>query len=579
MSLGHSPIGSAPLAGSLPASGGGHSFSLSPASAIPVAGTLSITATGSGTTWGGANPFTIISGPASGISNYANGSATSATFDLTITGAAGTVVISDDGGTTTRNFSVAATVPGAPTIGVATPGNAQASVAFSAPASDGGSAITGYTVTSTPGGLTASGAGSPLVVTGLTNGTAYTFTVHATNAVGNSAESAASSAVTPSTVPSAPTIGTASSGDGSALVTFTPGSDGGSAITGYTVTSSPGGLTGTGSASPITVPGLTNGVAYTFTVHATNANGDSAESASSNSATPNPTVSFLAEVTWQIGVTPGTVQWKAQHIVAGALVDATDWSSTGVGSTPSMTVGASQPAGHTIAGSVTPNNADGSFAGILLVRHDSTSPVYDVQELNTQAKSRGNSRRITKIAPTLTTDVFTVIGCRAYQNVAGTPTALEARTTSGIIAIPERGAAYCRDITVPLAGTEFLGFVLWDLDATTYMQDAVRVPRAANVTAGTSRTVTVTLTADGTTPFASLSGLKWAWWDSATPDLMGMPSDQGAVETTDASGVLSITVNSTLGAGATGWLVVTDSDGTADQDPPHKAFSGPVALA
>jgi hypothetical protein len=120
-----------------------------------------------------------------------------ATFNFTVrvtdnvgsvaTGTAQTVVI-----------GASATVPGAPTSLVGTAGNAQISFAFVAPASTGGSTITGYTVTTTPGGFTATGASSPLVVTGLTNSTAYTATVHATNAVGNSAESAASSAVTPS---------------------------------------------------------------------------------------------------------------------------------------------------------------------------------------------------------------------------------------------------------------------------------------------------------------------------------------------------------------------------------------------
>jgi uncharacterized protein (TIGR02145 family) len=89
------------------------------------------------------------------------------------------------------------TVPGAPTGVVATAGVASATVAFVAPTSNGGSVITGYTVTSSPGGITATGATSPINVTGLTNGTAYTFTVVATNAVGNSVASAASAAVTP----------------------------------------------------------------------------------------------------------------------------------------------------------------------------------------------------------------------------------------------------------------------------------------------------------------------------------------------------------------------------------------------
>ena len=96
------------------------------------------------------------------------------------------------------------TVPGAPTIGVATAGNAQASVAFTAPASNGSSAITSYSVSSSPGNFTVSGSASPLVVLGLTNGTAYTFSVKATNAIGTGAVSAASNSVTPIN-PNAPT--------------------------------------------------------------------------------------------------------------------------------------------------------------------------------------------------------------------------------------------------------------------------------------------------------------------------------------------------------------------------------------
>ena len=103
---------------------------------------------------------------------------------------------------TTQNYTVTvtvapSTVPGAPTIGTATAGNAQATVTFTAPVSDGGSAITGYTVTSSPGGLTGTGTASPIIVTGLTNETAYTFTVTATNAIGISTASSASNSVTP----------------------------------------------------------------------------------------------------------------------------------------------------------------------------------------------------------------------------------------------------------------------------------------------------------------------------------------------------------------------------------------------
>lgn len=88
-------------------------------------------------------------------------------------------------------------VPGAPTIGTATGGNGEASVAFTAPADTGYPTTLTYEVTSSPEGITATGSSSPITVTGLTNGTEYTFTVTATNDTGTGPASAASNAVTP----------------------------------------------------------------------------------------------------------------------------------------------------------------------------------------------------------------------------------------------------------------------------------------------------------------------------------------------------------------------------------------------
>lgn len=189
-------------------------------------------------------------------------------------------------------------VPNAPTIGTATDvgtsrayNNGAATVTFTAPTWTGGLPITSYTVTSSPGGFTGTGSASPITVTGLQSNTAYTFTVKATNAVGQSTASAASNSITATTVPQAPTIGTATAGNASATVTYTANATGGKTVTTYTATSSPGSLTGTGS-SPITVSGLTNGTAYTFTVTATNANGTSSASAASNSVTPAVPTSY-----------------------------------------------------------------------------------------------------------------------------------------------------------------------------------------------------------------------------------------------------------------------------------------------
>ncbi|OGV55338.1 MAG: hypothetical protein A2X45_15720 [Lentisphaerae bacterium GWF2_50_93] len=187
------------------------------------------------------------------------------------------------------------TVPGAPTTVVATPGNGQADINFVAP-DDGGSAITLYTATSAPGGKVGTSTTTTVTVLGLTNGTAYTFKVTATNALGTGPASLASKAVKPGVVPGAPTIKTATAGNEKAVVAFTaPLFNGGSAITSYTVISvTPDSnitVTRSGSAAtPITVTGLTPGTSYTFVVVATNALGTSAASGVCNAVVPTATV-------------------------------------------------------------------------------------------------------------------------------------------------------------------------------------------------------------------------------------------------------------------------------------------------
>ena len=158
-------------------------------------------------------------------------------------------------------------------------------IPFGTPVSDGGTPITGYTAITSPSGATVTGAAGPLTVTGLTQGSTYTFVVYATNILGNSSNSSTSNPVTTITVPNAPTIGTATvSTYGAISVPFTaPANDGGNAITSYTVTATPGGLTATGSSSPLVVSGLTGGTFYTFKVKATNGIGTGAESTASNS--------------------------------------------------------------------------------------------------------------------------------------------------------------------------------------------------------------------------------------------------------------------------------------------------------
>ncbi|MEL4431905.1 beta strand repeat-containing protein, partial [Shewanella mangrovisoli] len=262
-------------------------------------------------------------------------------------------------------------LPGAPTGVSAVAGVSSATIAFSIPTVTGGSAITGYTVTSTPGGAVQAGATSPITVTGLTNGTQYTFTVTATNGSGTGMASSPSNPVTPrgiqtitfsnpgaqnfgttptltaisdsgltptftssttgvctitsvgnltfvttgtctinadqsgdasylpatqvsrsftvnAVVPGAPVIGTATAGDAQASVSFTaPGFSGGAPISGYTLVSTPGGITASGGSSPIVISGLTNGTSYSFTVAATNSAGLGSASLASNTVKPN----------------------------------------------------------------------------------------------------------------------------------------------------------------------------------------------------------------------------------------------------------------------------------------------------
>ena len=180
------------------------------------------------------------------------------------------------------------TIPGAPTITSVERGNAQVTVNFTAPSSDGGSTITGYTVTSDPQGITQSGSASPIIIGGLTNGTEYTFTVKATNVAGDGPASTSSSPVTPATVPGKATGVVAVAGNTQATITFSaPLSTGGSDITGYVVTSSGGGTDSNSGSTNLShiVTGLTNGSTYTFTVIATNNVGDGLASDASNSIT------------------------------------------------------------------------------------------------------------------------------------------------------------------------------------------------------------------------------------------------------------------------------------------------------
>ncbi|WP_240484205.1 peroxidase family protein [Pseudarthrobacter sulfonivorans] len=199
----------------------------------------------------------------------------------------------------------AASVPGTPTGVTATAGVASATVTWTAPANDGGSPITGSQIevrtgTTVVTTVSFADAATSQVVTGLANGTAYTFVVRAVNAAGTSLGSAPSSAVTTPNTAGAPVIGRARQGANRGPVTASidwtpPAATGGSPITGYKVTA----LRMSSAAANATVISRTDSAVlpatarslemtltnnnYRFVVVAITAVGTSPESARSNS--------------------------------------------------------------------------------------------------------------------------------------------------------------------------------------------------------------------------------------------------------------------------------------------------------
>lgn len=92
--------------------------------------------------------------------------------------------------------------------------------------------------------------------------------------------------------------------------------------------------------------------------------------------------------------------------------------------------------------------------------------------------------------------------------------------------------------------------------------------------------ITVTLTDALNAAIPNLSGLSWAWWDDPILATQVAPDDNGTGATTDSNGVFSIGTlsGSSLASGQTGWLEVTDSDGTVGQSPIGKVAAGPVVI-
>jgi large repetitive protein len=199
--------------------------------------------------------------------------------------------------------ALAPVAPGIPTLGTPTRGDLQINVPVTAPVSNGGSTILKYQF-STDGGATwmdrtdTATVSSPLVIkflstdgtTPIVAGTTYPIQIRAVNSASSpNGLGTASVSVTAAAAPGAPTsVSATATGQTTATVSFTaPVNNGGSAISSYTVTSSPGGVTASGGTSPILVTGLSSGTTYTFTVVANNG--------AINSVASAPTASITTE--------------------------------------------------------------------------------------------------------------------------------------------------------------------------------------------------------------------------------------------------------------------------------------------
>lgn len=249
-------------------------------------------------------------------------------FRVSAVNATGTSSVSSTANATTAG------VPDAPTSLNATPGNTQMGLTWSAPSSNGGSALTDYLVeyklasdgswsTFADGTSTTASA----TVTGLTNGSSYDFRVSAVNELGTGTASGTATA-TPATTPGVPTSLSATRGNTQvSLVWEAPVSAGGSAITDYVVEfklSADASWTtfsdGTSTATAATVTSLTNGSSYDFRVSATNSAGTGSVS-STATATPATTPGTPSGLSATGRNTETDLAWTAPSSGGDAITD------------------------------------------------------------------------------------------------------------------------------------------------------------------------------------------------------------------------------------------------------------------
>jgi len=388
----------------------------------------------------------------------------------------------------------ATTAPLAPTMGTITPGNQQLSVAFTA-GGDGGSAITSYKY-STDGGATfltrqAGTTAPPIVITtlssdgttALTNGTSYNIQIKAVNGVGDGTATA-TTAATPYTTPSAPTINSITPGNTQLTVAFTAGSDGGSAITDYEYSIN-GGSTFTSAAtttSPIVITGLTNGTPYDVQLKALNIAGAGAAT-STTQGTPvapvTPTITANGTLS-ALSTTYGTASSTTSFTLSGATLTsgitvtppvgfevstASDFSSS-VGNNGSPLVVGSAPTVSTttifvrllptasVAGSPYSGNIVLTSAGATNVNVATASGTVDPAPLTITGISAASTTYNGTTTPSVTISSLAFAGLQNGDaaTVTGSPTYAYATPDAGAAKAITQTGSYSASFTVGVIG-------------------------------------------------------------------------------------------------------------------------------
>jgi hypothetical protein len=322
-------------------------------------------------------PFTITPALPAGLQFNTTTGAISGTPTALSTAQAYRIVVSLNGpatGADTLQIAVVAgTPPGAPESVTATVSSGQVALTWQAPTLVGSAPISMYqaravqdttkTCTWTTGPLTCT-------VTGLTNGTSYSFVVRAVSTAGQSPFSNPSAVVTPAGVASSPTnvVATQVGVSTSVQVSWTlPTSNGGSPILEYYTNGTPSGLCYSaqpfsGTTATCTVTGLTMGSTYTFTVYAVNSAGNSPNSAASNPVTLSPTSLFPGQYalrangsgqTFRFTLTPAAMQaTEALTMTISDIQGRTVWSQSvnpRQGRIRELTWTATTSSGHAVA--------------------------------------------------------------------------------------------------------------------------------------------------------------------------------------------------------------------------------------